>query len=439
MPQLSSTALRLRSRATAGAALSRLRSWIERADVRAALAATIGLRLLCSLAAALFPVASPDLYPWADPFQADHFHLAHFSTPPPRPVYSLGDYLTQPWNRWDTVWYVDIARHGYTTFGATAFMPLYPALMRLTAVGGGYIAAGLLISTVAAFFAFLGLYRLAGRMAPNRDLGPTVVLVCALLPTAFFLMAAYTEALFLALSVFAILAAVEGHWWHVAVLGVCGALTRQQGVLLAVLAAPPIAVWLWQDWRVPGGGERLTGWLTRRGGLLAAATLPVLAYLAWIAALHVILRQRMPWDVLADPAAWNLRFAWPWQGLWADVSLLLQGGAPHGQPTSVAAGTALDLVMSLGALVALPLMHRRLAPGTWLYLAAIWWSSLSKVFVTGSTISASRYMLQVAPLCVVPALWLARGSGWRRLLWVGLSLVPLLLYLWAFTLYLWVA
>lgn len=71
--------------------------------------------------------------------------------------------LIAPWDYFDTAWYSDIAAHDYVRFGSTAFMPLYPLLMRLLApvTAGDLVAAGLAISAVAAFFAFQALYLLA--------------------------------------------------------------------------------------------------------------------------------------------------------------------------------------------------------------------------------------------------------------------------------------
>jgi hypothetical protein len=210
--------------------------------VRAALAATLGLRLLCSALAAALPLLWPGVYPWRNPLGPDHFHLARVAPGAAHAAPTLRDYLIGPWDRWDAAWFVDIARHGYASYGSSFFMPLYPLLIRLLAppLGGDALAAGLLISTVAAFWAFLALYRLAERLAPGRGLGPTTLLVACLLPTAFFLMAAYTESLFLALALWAILAALDGRWWRAAALGALAALTRQQGIVLAALALPPL-------------------------------------------------------------------------------------------------------------------------------------------------------------------------------------------------------
>jgi hypothetical protein len=54
------------------------------------------------------------------------------------------------------------------------------------------------------------------------------------------------------------------------------------------------------------------------------------------------------------------------------------------------------------------------------------------------TIGEGRYMLELLPLCVLPASWLARGGTWLRLAWVVVGAASLILYLWLFVLWGWV-
>ena len=44
---------------------------------------------------------------------------------------SLGNVLAAPAVRWDSVWYVQIAEHGYRALGPTAFFPFYPLLIHV--------------------------------------------------------------------------------------------------------------------------------------------------------------------------------------------------------------------------------------------------------------------------------------------------------------------
>ena len=116
----------------------------------------------------------------------------------------------EAWPRWDAMHYFALAQHGYfgVSEGDTVFYPLYPALQRALApvLGGDYLLASLLVSTVATAAALACLYMLA-ESRYGRDAARWAVLALALYPTAFFLFAPFTESLFLALTLGAFLAA----------------------------------------------------------------------------------------------------------------------------------------------------------------------------------------------------------------------------------------
>ncbi len=142
--------------------------------------------------------------------------------------------LWAPWQRWDTIWYTKIAEQGYSpTDLSAAFFPLYPLLIKLSAplLGNNSVAAGVVVSSLAALASFILLYRLAtqewGRTAAQRTL-----VYLALFPTAFILFAAYTESLFLALVLASFLAARSGKWWLAGIFGALAGLTRPQGMFV---------------------------------------------------------------------------------------------------------------------------------------------------------------------------------------------------------------
>jgi hypothetical protein len=401
--------------------------WLAQPDIRAALVATLGLRMLCSLAAAVLPLLDPQQYPWLNPFQSDHFSHAIYAPGTPLPRYSPLDYLTLPWERWDTAWYVDIARHGYTTYGSTAFMPLYPILAHIVAplFGADVLAAELVISTVAAFFAFLALYRLAEVLAPRRGLGPYALLIAVFLPTSFYFMAAYTESLYLALAMWAVLAALAQQWWRFALLAALAALTRQQGILLSVLVLPVATLGLlWIiSWRRAQRPHDV-------GAALLAGAAPLVAYGGWMAVLRFVMHAPLPWDLLVASDAWNLRFSWPGSGVLADIVVLIH------PPKGFAIGSlALDVISTLVALGALLVAVRRLPKGVALYLLAVWCTALIKVLPNGMTVSEGRYMLQMLPLCMVPAAALARSGTVLRLAWIVVGTVTVVVFLWSFVLW----
>lgn len=142
--------------------------------------------------------------------------------------------LWTQWHHWDTGYFLQIALHGYTTLDKMAFYPFYPLLER----AGMFITqdpftAGLLISNIAELVLFVVLYRLV-----EEDFDATqayhTVLYLALFPAAFFLSAAYSESVFLCLSVLSFYNMRHRHWWLAGLFGFLAGLTRASGVLLVV-------------------------------------------------------------------------------------------------------------------------------------------------------------------------------------------------------------
>ena len=109
-------------------------------------------------------------------------------------IHDLGSF-TDVWARWDSVFFVRIAEHGYTSTSA-AFYPLYPALVAGLgrAFFGHYVLAGIVISLAAAAGAFLLLHRIAEERL-GADGAQRAVLYLAIFPMALFLQAVYSESL----------------------------------------------------------------------------------------------------------------------------------------------------------------------------------------------------------------------------------------------------
>lgn len=153
-----------------------------------------------------------------------------------------GDPLEPPgflnyWAHWDGAWYSEIATQGYVERApeSTAFFPLYPMLVKLGSVlPGGPALWGVLISLLCTVFALFFVYRIAEDLYGVRA-ARIATLALAFFPTAFFLNAAYTEALFLALTAGAVWAArVRRNLLLAGLLGALAAATRNLGVLLVI-------------------------------------------------------------------------------------------------------------------------------------------------------------------------------------------------------------
>ena len=140
------------------------------------------------------------------------------------------------WNRWDTEHYVDIAEYGYespeTHEFAEAFFPLFPMTIRaLSLVGFNPVFAGMLVSAIASVVALAYIYRLAEEeLYPGA--GRRAALYLAVFPTAVFLTAAYSEALFLAGAIPAFYYARRSEWRSVGIPAAIAMGTRIAGVFL---------------------------------------------------------------------------------------------------------------------------------------------------------------------------------------------------------------
>lgn len=141
------------------------------------------------------------------------------------------------WAHWDGAWYSEIATEGYGERdpASTAFFPLYPMLVRFgAAIGGGPAAWGILVSLVATLFALYFVYRIAEKLYDIRT-ARAATLAFAFFPTAFFMNAVYTEALFLALTAGSVWAALVRRDLLIAgILGALAAATRNLGILLLI-------------------------------------------------------------------------------------------------------------------------------------------------------------------------------------------------------------
>ncbi len=209
------------------------------------------------------------------------------------------------WSRWDGEWYQKIATNGYWSDEPVAFYPLYPHLMRWLgwALTLGhpfpnmYLVTGLIISTVASFAMAIWLYKLA-RFEYDGEIARLTLTYFLLFPTAFFLIAVYTESLFLALAIGAFYAARTNRWGMALFLTALTVLTKNQGVFVAIALL------------VEYGQQREWNWRKLDRKLLYFG-LPALAMGGWM--LYNWLAFGNPLAFLsATQKYWYRYFSWPW-------------------------------------------------------------------------------------------------------------------------------
>jgi hypothetical protein len=209
--------------------------------------------------------------------------------------------LVDVWARWDSVWFLRIAEHGYGAAeeATAAFYPLYPLLVGVLGriLLGHYVLAGVLISLAATLGSFTLLYRLA---VPElgADGARRAVLYLAVFPFAVFLGAVYSEALFLFLVLAAFVLAERGSFLGAGLVAGLAWLTRPFGIALL-----PALVLI--AWSAPRRGPALLR-LTTAPALFALYPL----YLWW--------RLDDPLAFVRAEDVWSRHFSWagPLGGLW---------------------------------------------------------------------------------------------------------------------------
>ena len=229
--------------------------------------------------------------------------------------------VTDVWARWDSVWFLRIAEHGYSSASgaASAFYPLYPGSVAVLgrALFGHYVLAGILVSLAAALGSCLLLYRLAEERL-GADGARRAVLYLALFPFALFLQAVYSESLYLLLTLAAFVFAERKRYLLAGGAAGLALLTRPTGLALL----PALALIAWQE----------------RDRVRALASLAVAPVLFAAYPLYLWRAEGDPWAFLHAQKIWSrhLSPAGPlggiWDGLragWAGVEQLASGSHTH--------------------------------------------------------------------------------------------------------------
>jgi hypothetical protein len=191
---------------------------------------------------------------------------------------------------WDAMWLLSIAHYGYDgvpaalvdAFGrhtadtAYAFFPGYPATIAAVGLltGGDLVAAALLVTAAAGAATAFGLVRLA-ELVPggSRRAGLLLVALFAAAPMGVVLSMAYTEALFCALAVWALVGVLRRQWL---LAGLCSAAA---GLVRPTAGALALAVGLAAVVAVVGRRDGRRPWLA--GVVAASGLLSYLGYVGW--------------------------------------------------------------------------------------------------------------------------------------------------------------
>jgi Dolichyl-phosphate-mannose-protein mannosyltransferase len=309
------------------------------------------------------------------------------------------------WNQWDAPHYLDLARGGYVAEGVEArwivFYPFYPWLVRAAAfVLRDHLVSAFFVSAVASVVAAMLLYRLARLDEPDSTARASVLFLLTF-PTAYFLHIGYTESLFLALAVGAFLAAREGHWRWVGLLGGLAGMTRVNGLVLL----PALACEAYAAYRA-GGRRWRWEWLWVLSAGVGFGCYLLINYL-----------------VHGDPLAfmraqdefWYRQLAWPWTSVGKTWEAL--GGRSPSESLMVGWQELFFLLLGLAGTVWC-WARQRTSYAVWMTLNWLLWTSTTFV------LSVPRYTLVMFPLFLLFA-----RTAERRPLAGGLILVWSLLFM----------
>lgn len=375
---------------------------------RWALGIVVGMRVLLSALAA----AMVRLYPL--PPTPDELLRPYKGVTPI--VGGAAELLLGVWQRFDTNWYLRIATQGYAPGdGTTVYFPLYPALMRLLGdlLSGNHLVAGLITSTVAyvgtLYYLFVLTQRELGGGAARR-----AIVYLALFPTAFFFLAAYTEALFLLLVLASFYYAQEGRPWLAGILGFLAALTRLQGVILLL----PLA---WILLRHRGFRWRSPGWAGLSALLVPLGTILFLAYQRYRVGETSMLR--------TYEGQLYARFVLPWENLLASVQLIL---SPEGSFVDI-----LNLLITFLFIVLVVAVWRKLPKEYGIYSAFTLLALMLRMTTLQPLVSMSRYVLAIFPAFMLLGAW--GQNPWVNRLILYLSIALLIYLTGQFVLWGWVA
>jgi hypothetical protein len=299
------------------------------------------------------------------------------------------------WNRWDSVHYLRVAESGYGGEASgeqrfmIVFLPLYPVAIYLAHfLIRNWLVAAVVVSNVCCAGAFCYCFLLT-EMEFGRRAARGAVFFFSIFPTAYFLHVAYSESLFLVLTIAAFYYARQGRWLLCALLGMLATGSRLSG--LAVML--PLA---WEYFQQKNFKWRQLRWDCLLLGLIPLGFVAYLYlnYYYFGDPLKFLQYQREHWyRALSSPL---IALRWDMKDILRDAPL--ERVMQHG---------SLLVAFGIGT-IALAVGAFRLRPCYTIYLAVSW----VLIFCDTFTLCSPRYLLTLFPLFMLLGQW--RLREWAR-------------------------
>lgn len=293
-------------------------------------------------------------------------------------------------NKWDAKHYVEIARGGY--FGADistdgpvhettmAFFPGFPFLVRIVSslLGTGVAGTAIVLNVLFSVALAAGVMALAARMGKGKRAQVLSAVVVTGAPMSIVFTMPYTESLFGALAIWAVVALVDERWWAAAAFVFLAGLVRLTAVDLVAVFALMVLLRARRDWRA---------WAA-----VVFSTVPLAGYLWWSSS-H--LKEAGGYFGI-QKEHWNSGFdggkataVWLWEIL---------SGATNG-------GYLLSVGVMIAAPVFLVLAWRRLPLAAWLFSAVL----MANVLLSDGIMHSRPRLLLPAVIVLLP--WVKKGAS----------------------------
>ena len=318
--------------------------------------------------------------------------------------------LISPWYRWDTVNYVLMSQHGYRPDDlSTSWPPIYPLLIAgVDLIVNQPLVSSIIVSNLALIAALYLFYLYASEFYPS--MAKWAVIYWLVWPAGFFLVAGYTESVWMVCALGSLMFARRGKWTWASVCAALATLTRTPGVFIAI----PLAYGFWEQHK----GKPWKDWL--RAGWLALIPLAYGAYTFYV----YRITQTGFWQPYSG--YWTTRVVLPWVGIIGNIKLFYGLYVSEGRSPLMYA-LVLDLVTYFIMLEAMIAATRRsrfprmdIIFG-WVYMLLF----VTIVWDPGPRLeSVSRYLLEIFPAFVTLPM-LIRKRRMRILIAVLFGLVQL--------------
>jgi hypothetical protein len=333
-------------------------------------------------------------------------------------MFRTADPFWDAFTRHDSGWYCDIARNGYyyTPDGRAniAFFPAYPLLMRLVGrifgrAASDFYLGGIIVSWVAFVVAMVVLWKLASLDMPRRRAERSVLLTM-IFPFAFFFGMVYTESTFLMFTVLSFYCFRTRRWIVGGLAGAVATASRVNGILML-----PALAWIaWQN-AEPATRDRV---LAAAG--LTLVPLGVASYSLFVYQLTAVPGgSNNPLEWAAAIQRWNyIPGGPPWTAPLALIGQLITHPVAYLASDPKTLCDALNGVIGILFVVALPFVWHRLGAAYGLFMLANLWLPLS----SGALEGIGRYCSVLFPMFI----WLATARS--RLLSTALIVCFALFY-----------